>query len=122
RRRTSTRKPSSTSSPATSATAGTKWSCATSRKCFPSSKPSRPMIGILGALQESIDNARSLVGRGIGQKRANFIGGRQPADQVQMHAPQKLRIVARLRRRNAERLELVPDMLVDDVVARQRGI
>ena len=52
----------------------------------------RPVVGILGPLQQAIDQLRSLVRRSVGKERPCFIRRRQPADHVEVRSAQERRV------------------------------
>ena len=62
------------------------------------------------------------VGRSVGQKRAGLVGGGQAADHVEIRAAEKRGVAGRLARQDAEPLELVPHVAVDEVRPRQGGV
>ena len=63
-----------------------------------------------------------LVRIGVGQKSLRFLGGRQPAGDVDRRAADERRIVAHRRRRNAQRLKLLEHGLVDEILRRRHSI
>ena len=58
----------------------------------------------------------------IGEEGAGLVGRRQPADHVEVGSPQERGIACGFRGSEAELLELGPDVVVDEVVPRQRGV
>ena len=81
----------------------------------------RPVIDEFRPREQRIDQPIALVGGGVGQEGAGFVGGRQRADRVEKGAAQECRVVARRRRRNAQGLQLCQHQLVDEIPPRRGG-
>jgi hypothetical protein len=74
-----------------------------------------PVVGVFGAKQEPVDESNALVGVALGEERSCLLGGRQPADRVERHAPEVGCVVDRNRRQDGQLLEPGPDEAVDEV-------
>ena len=79
----------------------------------------RPEVGVLGALQQGVDQPLALIAARVGNKCANVIGIRQSADHVNVRAPQERRFRSHSGGRQVQLLELVPDVAVDEMLSRQ---
>ena len=67
-----------------------------------------PEVGVLGPIEQRVDQLLALGRRRAGQKRAGFVGGRQAADHVEIGAPQKGRIRGRLARQRCPAFRACP--------------
>ena len=77
-------------------------------------------VGVVGAVQQPVDQLVSLCRVGIGKELARLVGGRQSAGHVHRHPPHERRVVAHLRGRHPHFFKLVEHELVDEVPRRRQ--
>ena len=70
--------------------------------------------------EQRVDQLLPLIGTAVGREAANDFGAWQAAAQVESDAPQKLGVGSQFRMRDALLLELPEDVVVDQVLARDR--
>src|SRR5262249_28456401 len=79
----------------------------------------RPLVGIFRPFQKPINELAPFIRRLICQKGPRFIRRWQPANYVQVCPAKEPRITRQIRGRDAELLQFVPDVAIDEIIARQ---